>query len=131
MGFFSILLLVIFVIVCLLLIFFVIIQDEESDSIGGIFASGAQSAFGSRTSNIVVRITYALGALFFVIAFSLAILNKSSTGNIQKVVDQESAQTATSEWWNSQGEEDQSVQGQLAPQDQTVQPEGTNTPATK
>lgn len=131
MGFFSILLLVIFVIVCLLLIFFVIIQDEESDSIGGIFASGAQSAFGSRTSNIVVRITYALGALFFVIAFSLAILNKSSTGNIQKVVEQESAQTATSEWWNSQSEEDQSVQGQLAPQDQTVQPEGTNAPATK
>jgi len=79
----------------------------------------------------VVRITYALGALFFVIAFSLAILNKSSTGNIQKVVEQESAQTATSEWWNSQSEEDQSVQGQLAPQDQTVQPEGTNTPATK
>ena len=131
MGFFSILLLVIFVIVCLLLIFFVIIQDEESDSIGGIFASGAQSAFCSMTSNIVVRITYALGALFFVIAFSLAILNKSSTGNIQKVVEQESAQTATSEWWNSQSEEDQSVQGQLAPQDQTVQPEGTNTPATK
>ncbi len=131
MGFFSILLLVIFVIVCLLLIFFVIIQDEESDSIGGIFASGAQSAFGSRTSNIVVRITYVLGGLFFVIAFSLAILNKSSTGNIQKVVEQESTQTATSEWWNSQSEEDQSVQGQLAPQDQTVQPEGTNTPATK
>ena len=131
MGFFSILLLVIFVIVCLLLIFFVIIQDEESDSIGGIFASGAQSAFGSRTSNIVVRITYVLGGLFFVIAFSLAILNKSSTGNIQKVVEQESTQTATSEWWNSQGDGDQSVQSQLAPQDQTTQPEGPNTPATK
>jgi len=131
MGFFSILLLVIFVIVCLLLIFFVIIQDEESDSIGGIFASGAQSAFGSRTSNIVVRITYVLGGLFFVIAFSLAILNKSSTGNIQKVVEQESTQTATSEWWNSQGDGDQSVQSQLAPQDQTTQPGGLNTPATK
>ncbi|HQO45038.1 MAG TPA: preprotein translocase subunit SecG [Rectinema sp.] len=132
MGFFSILLLVIFVIVCLLLIFFVIIQDEESDSIGGIFASGAQSAFGSRTSNIVVRITYVLGGLFFVIAFSLAILNKSSTGNIQKVVEQESTQTATSEWWNSQGGDgDQSVQSQLEPQDQTTQPEGLNTPATK
>ncbi len=131
MGFFSILLLVIFVIVCLLLIFFVIIQDEESDSIGGIFASGAQSAFGSRTSNIVVRITYVLGGLFFVIAFSLAILNKSSTGNIQKVVEQESTQTATSEWWNSQGDGDQSVQSQLAPQDQTTQPEGLNTPSTK
>jgi len=131
MGFFSILLLVIFVIVCLLLIFFVIIQDEESDSIGGIFASGARSAFGSRTSNIVVRITYVLGGLFFVIAFSLAILNKSSTGNIQKVVEQESTQTATSEWWNSQGDGDQSVQSQLEPQDQTTQPEGLNTPATK
>ena len=131
MGFFSILLLVIFVIVCLLLIFFVIIQDEESDSIGGIFASGAQSAFGSRTSNIVVRITYVLGGLFFVIAFSLPILNKSSTGNIQKVVEQESTQTATSEWWNSQGDGDQSVQSQLEPQDQTTQPEGLNTPATK
>ncbi|HQB06389.1 MAG TPA: preprotein translocase subunit SecG, partial [Rectinema sp.] len=109
----------------------VIIQDEESDSIGGIFASGAQSAFGSRTSNIVVRITYVLGGLFFVIAFSLAILNKSSTGNIQKVVEQESTQTATSEWWNSQGDGDQSVQSQLEPQDQTTQPEGLNTPATK
>ncbi|MDQ7796973.1 MAG: preprotein translocase subunit SecG, partial [Spirochaetia bacterium] len=107
MGFFGVLLLVVFVIVCLLLIFLVIIQDEDSDSIGGIFASGSQSAFGSRSSNVVIRITYVLGTLFFITAFALAVVNKSSTGNVEKVVEQNSAQTATSEWWNNQTQTDQ------------------------
>ena len=68
MGFFAVLLLVIFVIVCLLLIFLVIIQDEDNDSLGGVFAGGSGSAFGSRSSNVVIRITYVLGALFFITA---------------------------------------------------------------
>lgn len=99
MGFFGILLLVIFILVCLLLIFLVVIQDEDSDSIGGIFAGGAASAFGSRSSNIVIKITYVLGALFFVTAFSMAVMNKSSTGNVAAVAAEQAQQQSGTEWW--------------------------------
>lgn len=131
MGFFGILLLVVFVIVCLLLIFLVIIQDEDSDSIGGIFAGGSQSAFGSRSSNVVIRITYVLGTLFFVTAFALAVVNKSSTGNVQKAVEQNSTQTATSEWWTNQGQGGQNGENQSAPQSQAPQTDQPAAPATK
>ncbi len=110
-------LLIVFIIVCLLLIFLVIVQDEDADSIGGIFASGSQSAFGSRSSNVVIRITYVLGALFFVTAFALAIVNKSSTGNVQQVVQQNQTQSTSSDWWNSQN--------QAAPTDKTTQSPAT------
>jgi preprotein translocase subunit SecG len=99
MSFFAVLLLILFVIACLLLIFLVIIQDEDSDSIGGIFAGGAGSAFGSRSSNIVIKITYVLGALFFVTAFSMAIMNKSSTGNVAAVAAENAQSTTNTEWW--------------------------------
>jgi preprotein translocase subunit SecG len=102
MGFFGILLLVFFIAICLLLVFLVIIQDEDSDSIGGIFAGGSGSAFGSRSSNVVIRITYVLGALFFVTAFGLAVINKSPSGNIAAAQTQTSQQTSTTLWWNSQ-----------------------------
>lgn len=112
MSFFAILLLVIFVIVCVLLIFLVVIQDEDSDSLGGIFAGGSGSAFGSRSSNVVVKITYVLGTLFFITAFSMALINKSSTGNIETVVSQQvQQQTTSTEWWKGQNPTD-TTQGQ-------------------
>jgi preprotein translocase subunit SecG len=106
MGFFAVLLFVVFVIVCLLLIFLVIIQDEDNDSIGGVFAGGSGSAFGSRSSNVVIRITYVLGALFFVTAFTLAVINKTSTGNVEKIAVQQSQQTTNTEWWKAETPED-------------------------
>ncbi|HTX72047.1 MAG TPA: preprotein translocase subunit SecG, partial [Rectinemataceae bacterium] len=72
MGVLGIALLVVFVVVSLLLVIMVVIQDSDSDSLGGLFAGGSGSAFGSRSTNVVVRFTYVLGALFFVTAFSLA-----------------------------------------------------------
>ena len=125
MGFFAVLLLVLFVIVCLLLIFLVIIQDEESDSIGGIFAGGSSSAFGSRSTNVVVKITYVLGALFFITAFSMALINKSSTGNVEALATQQSQQqqTTSTEWWKGDS--------QASPtQDQAAQTSPTTIPAT-
>ncbi|HET7838520.1 MAG TPA: preprotein translocase subunit SecG [Rectinemataceae bacterium] len=101
MGILSIVLLVIFVIVALLLVLMVIIQDSDSDSLGGLFAGGSSSAFGSRSTSVVVRFTYVLGALFFVVAFGLAILNKSSVGNVEAAAQQKNQSTPT-EWWNVQ-----------------------------
>jgi len=99
MSVLGIVLLVLFIVVSLLLTFMVIIQDSDSDSLGGIFAGGSGSAFGSRSSNVVVRFTYILGALFFVTSFALAIVNKSSTGNVEAAAKKSSAES--SEWWNA------------------------------
>jgi preprotein translocase subunit SecG len=102
MGFFAVLLLVLFIVVCLLLIFLVIVQDEDSNSLGGVFAGGSSSAFGSRSSNVVIKITYVLTALFFVTAFSMALINKSSTGNMESLATQQTQQTGGSEWWKGE-----------------------------
>jgi preprotein translocase subunit SecG len=113
MGILSVFLLVIFIIACILLVLMVIIQDSDSDSLGGIFAGGSGSAFGSRSTNVVVRFTYALGAIFFVCAFSLALLNKSSVGNVEKAAQSQTKDSATTEWWNAkpQSSAPQSLQG--------------------
>ncbi|HOX92918.1 MAG TPA: preprotein translocase subunit SecG, partial [Spirochaetales bacterium] len=80
MGLFGIVLLVLFAIVCALLVFLVIIQDQEGEGLGGIFAGAGNAAFGSRSANVVVKTTYVLGTLFFVLAFSLALINRSDSG---------------------------------------------------
>lgn len=99
MGLLSIVLLVLFVIVALLLVFMVVIQNEGSEGLGGIFAGSSNSAFGSRTSNVMQRFTYVLGALFFIGAFSLAILNKGSTGDVEGAALKQAPAPTASEWW--------------------------------
>lgn len=101
MGIIGILLLVVFVIVCLLIIALVLLQNEEGDGLGGIFAGGSNSAFGSRSANVLTKTTYVVVSLFFVTAFFLAFINKSpSDKGIEEAARLEQADTAT-EWWNS------------------------------
>ena len=73
----SIALLVFFIIVAFLIVGLVLLQNEEGDSLGGLFSGGSNSAFGSRSGNILTRATYTLITLFFVVTFFLAWLNKS------------------------------------------------------
>ncbi len=101
MGILGIFLLVIFVIACILLVLMVIIQDSDSDSLGGVFAGGSGSAFGSRSTNVVIKFTYVLGALFFVCAFALALINKSTIGNVEKAAQGSGDSTTSSDWWNA------------------------------
>ncbi len=108
MGIFSIVLLVLFSIVCALLIFMVVIQDQDGDGLGGLFSGAGNVAFGSRSSNIIVRFTYILGGLFFIIAFGLAIINRSSIGDVEDAVRAQGGQST--EWWN------QTNTGETAPQ---------------
>jgi len=118
MGILGISLLVIFVIACIFLVLMVIIQDSDSDSLGGVFAGGSGSAFGSRSTNVVVRFTYVLGAIFFVCAFSLALINKSSLGNVEKAAAQTQAKNSgATEWWNAkpQSSAPSSLQGSVNP----------------
>ena len=76
MGILGIVLLVFFVFVAILLILLVLAQDEEGDSLGGIFAGGSGSAFGSRSGNVLTRATTILGSLFLIISLGLALMNR-------------------------------------------------------
>ena len=80
MGIIGIVLLVFFVIIAVLLILLVLAQDEEGDSLGGIFAGGSSTAFGSRSGNVLTRATTILGALFLIISLGLALMNRSPAG---------------------------------------------------
>ena len=80
MGILSIILIVFFVIIAALLILLVLIQNEEGDSLGGLFAGGSGSAFGSRSGNVLTRTTSVLGALFLVVSLGLALLSRAPSG---------------------------------------------------
>jgi preprotein translocase subunit SecG len=101
MGVLGIVLLVFFVIVAILLILLVLAQNEEGSSLGGIFAGGSNSAFGSRTGNVLTRTTTVLGALFLVLSLGLALLNRSPTGEgVEEAARQQMMDAATvGDWW--------------------------------
>jgi preprotein translocase subunit SecG len=99
MGVLSIVLLVFFAIIAVLLILLVLIQNEEGDSLGGIFAGGSGSAFGSRSGNVLTRATTVLGALFLVISLSLALLNRTPGGSgVESAGRELSGETAGTNW---------------------------------
>jgi preprotein translocase subunit SecG len=81
MDILSIILLVFFVIVAIILILLVLVQSEEGDSLGGIFAGGSGSAFGSRSGNVLTRATSVLGALFLIISLGLALMSRTPGGS--------------------------------------------------
>jgi len=81
MGVLSTVLLVFFVIIAVLLVLLVLVQNEEGDSLGGIFAGGSGSAFGSRSGNVLTRTTTVLGALFLIISLGLALINRTPGGS--------------------------------------------------
>jgi preprotein translocase subunit SecG len=99
MNVLGIVLLVFFVIVAVLLILLVLVQNEEGDSLGGIFAGGSGSAFGSRSGNVLTRTTTVLGTLFLVLSLGLALLNRSpSSAGVEAAGRRQSAETAGSSW---------------------------------
>jgi preprotein translocase subunit SecG len=99
MGVLSIVLLVFFVIIAVLLILLVLVQNEEGDSLGGIFAGGSGSAFGSRSGNVLTRTTTVLGALFLVLSLGLALLNRGpGTGGVEAEGRRLSSEAADGNW---------------------------------
>ncbi len=98
----SIALLVLFVIVCAIIIFLILLQNEEGDSLGGLFAGGSNSAFGSKSGNVLTKATYIAVTLFFVTTFLLAFLNKGvSDKGLLEEVKQGQSETST-QWWKDE-----------------------------
>ena len=80
----SVVLLVFFVIIAVLLILMVLIQNEDGNHLGGLFAGGSDSAFGSRSGNVLTRATSVLGALFLIVSLGYALLVRTSGGNVEQ-----------------------------------------------
>jgi preprotein translocase subunit SecG len=98
MGVLSTVLLVFFALIALLLILLVLVQNEEGDSLGGIFAGGSASAFGSRSGNVLTRATTVLGALFLIISLSLALLNRTRGGAVESAAAELSGEATETHW---------------------------------
>jgi preprotein translocase subunit SecG len=105
-------LLVFFIIVAILLVLLVLIQSEEGDGLGGIFAGGSSSAFGSRSGNVLTRTTTVLGSLFLIISLGLALLNRTSGGTgVEAAGLEQSREEGYSNWL----EEELNPEANLAP----------------
>jgi len=114
MAILSIVLLVFFIIIAILLVLLVLVQNEEGDSLGGIFAGGSGSAFGSRSGNVLTRATTVLGALFLVMSLGLALLNRTPGGSgVEKAARENSNEAAAGNWL----EDELNPQFQVMPED--------------
>jgi len=95
----SVVLLVFFVIIAVLLILMVLIQNEDGNHLGGLFAGGSDSAFGSRSGNVLTRTTTVLGALFLIVSLGLALLSRTSDGTgVEQEARRINIEDARSNW---------------------------------
>ena len=65
---------VFFFLISVLLMIVVLIQPGSSGGMG-IFGGGSQSAFGTKTGNVMTKFTTVLAALFLLVSFILGYLN--------------------------------------------------------
>jgi len=57
-----------------------LIQNDEGGGLGGMFGGGSNTAFGSRSGNVLTRATTVLGSLFLIISLGLALISRTQGG---------------------------------------------------
>ncbi|MGL4986751.1 MAG: preprotein translocase subunit SecG [Treponemataceae bacterium] len=111
MSIIGIILLVVFVLICILLVSLVLLQNDEGGGLGGLLGGGGSQAFGSRSANVITKTTYTFVALFFVLAFLLAFINKTpKVRSLDPSIQQIKEASGETEWWLD-GEENSSQAG--------------------
>jgi preprotein translocase subunit SecG len=100
MGVIGIVLIVILVISAILLVLVILVQDDQGEGVGGLFGGGSNTAFGSRSGNVLTRFTAGLAAVFLVCCFGLAWINRTpSEGNVLGKARQSALSTTTEQSW--------------------------------
>ena len=90
------LLLAVYVLVALLMMLVILMQRPKSEGLGAAFGGGVtENIFGAQTTNVLVKFTAWLAAIFFALTFALSILysHKTSrdTGLRRELLKQQSA----------------------------------------
>jgi preprotein translocase subunit SecG len=101
MGLIGIILIIVLVISAALLVLVVLVQDDQGEGIGGIFGGGSNTAFGSRSGNVLTRVTSVLAAIFLVCCFGVAWVSRTPSGAdvISKARQQALNQSADQTWY--------------------------------
>ena len=103
MGILGIIILAVFALIAILLVLLVLVQNEEGEGLGGIFAGGSGSAFGSRSGNVLTKTTSVLGALFLILSLGMALLNRETNVSGVEAAGMEQAAEQEGEWiWESE-----------------------------
>lgn len=101
----SVALFVVFVIICILLVLLILVQREEGAGMAGMMGGAGSQAFGAKSGNILTRTTGILVGLFFVCAFSLALLNKApNVADLESVIEDQKQEETSAEWWKEETE---------------------------
>jgi len=73
-------LLVVYVMVALLMLLVILMQRPRSEGLGAAFGGGVtENIFGAQTTNVLVKITAWLAAIFFGLTFALSVLYAHKT----------------------------------------------------
>jgi preprotein translocase subunit SecG len=86
------------------LILLVLVQNEDDNGMGSAFGGGQSTAFGARSASVLTKTTGVLAGLFFVVAFSISLLNKAPakddlSSTVREVQGESSAAEAESGNW--------------------------------
>ena len=67
--------LVLFALVAVLMVLIILMQRPKSEGLGAAFGAGVtENIFGAQTTNVLVKFTTWLAAIFFVLTFALSVL---------------------------------------------------------
>ncbi len=76
---------VIHVITCLFLMLVVLIQPGKSGGMGALSSGAAQQVFGGGgAGNLMTKVTWVTGSIFFITSVSLAYMSSSSDSSLEK-----------------------------------------------
>src|SRR5690349_17890670 len=70
----------IYVVVALLMLLVILMQRPRSEGLGAAFGGGVtENIFGAQTTNVLVKVTAWLAAIFFALTFTLSVLYAHKT----------------------------------------------------
>ncbi|MBN1411319.1 MAG: preprotein translocase subunit SecG [Spirochaetales bacterium] len=98
----EILFLVIVILSAVLTVLLVMMQDEQGEGIDSIFGGGGgNTAFGSRSGNVLTRITTVLAIIFFASTLALALVNRTprEDATLNKALQEQKGGNSASTWF--------------------------------
>jgi preprotein translocase subunit SecG len=117
-GIIEIIFIVVFVICALLLMGLVLIQDEQGEGLGGIFGGGSSTPFGSRSGNVLTKLTSILGAIFLLTSLGISWIKTSDgAGDVvgAAALQRQENSAETTDWWKTGDTADEGTDASLTP----------------